>query len=57
MNVQGMYKLLKFSLSNGGLKKIQCLIWGDELINQYQSELTTNEVSNSIFFSLVILNF
>ena len=38
------YKLFKFVLSNG-FKRIQCLIWGDELIQKYQTEVVINQVS------------
>lgn len=38
------YVLFKFVLTNGE-RKITCLIWGDQLINQYQAEITIGRVS------------
>lgn len=53
------YKLLKFVLSNASQRKIVVLIWGDELINKYSSELQILRVNFCIInftnFIIIIL--
>ena len=43
------YKLFKFVLSNRN-KRILCLIWGDELINKFQTDIVINRVSFHLNF-------
>ncbi|OXU30681.1 hypothetical protein TSAR_008760 [Trichomalopsis sarcophagae] len=42
------YFLFKFVLTNG-LKRVICLIWGDELINAYQNQIRIGYVTRLDF--------